>query len=409
MRMGRVMAGGNRAGTSGQETGGGRSGFVRLTELLTGIEPGKPPINLSVGEPHHPMPDFVGPVLTKHLADFSRYPMTRGVEPFRVAVAEWLNRRYRLPRAVDPEREVIVLAGSREGLFLAAIAARRYTAKRGDNPAVLLPNPFYMAYFAGARAAGCEPIALPATRATSFLPDYDSVSDELLARTVAIYLCSPANPQGAVLPRETIARVVKRARKAGAMIFADECYSEIWLGDAAPTGVLEVTDGDFSNVLSFNSLSKRSSLPGLRCGFMAGDGDFLTAFMEFRNVAAPQVPVPIQQVAAAAYGDEAHVEANRALYKAKFDLADRLLAGRYDYHRPEGGFFLWLDVRELGDDETAARELWRKSGLRVVPGSYLGYTAPDGSNPGAGYVRAALVDDLATTEQALHRLAGHVG
>jgi aspartate/methionine/tyrosine aminotransferase len=170
-----------------------------------------------------------------------------------------------------------------------------------------------------------------------------------------------------------------------------------------------VADGDFTNILAFNSLSKRSSLPGLRCGFAAGDGDFLAAFMEFRNVAAPQVPVPIQEVAAVAYGDEAHVEDNRRLYRAKFDLADRILGQRYRYHRPEGGFFLWLDVSELGGDEAAAHELWRISGVRVVPGSYLGHTAPDGSNPGAGYIRAALVDDLASTEQALHRLAEHAG
>jgi aspartate/methionine/tyrosine aminotransferase len=248
---------------------------------------------------------------------------------------------------------------------------------------------------------------LPATRATGFLPDYDAVPDELLRRTAAIYLCSPANPQGAVLPRATLARIVARARAAGAMIFADECYSEIWLGDAPPTGVLEVAGKNFDGVVAFNSLSKRSSLPGLRCGFAAGDPDFLAAFMEFRNVAAPQVPAPVQHVAIEAYGDETHVDENRRLYRAKFDLADRILAGRYGYRRPGGGFFLWLDVRELGDDETAAREFWRRSGVRVVPGSYLGHTNDDGSNPGAGYIRAALVDDLASTEQALHRLAEH--
>ena len=403
------MASGDRAEEGGPGATTGRSGFVRLTELLAGIEPGRPPINLSVGEPHHPMPDFVAPVLARHMKDFGRYPMTRGVEPFRVSVAAWLTRRYRLERAVDPEREVIVLSGSREGLFLAAIAAGRYTKDRGGNPAVLLPNPFYMAYFAGAVAAGCEPVALPATRETNFLPDYDAVPDSLLARTAALYLCSPANPQGAVLPRETLARIVARARAAGAMVFADECYSEIWLGAEAPTGVLEVAGKSFEGVLSFNSLSKRSSLPGLRCGFAAGDPAFLSAFMEFRNVAAPQVPVPIQEVAASAYGDETHVEKNRALYKAKFDLADRILAGRYGYKRPGGGFFLWLDVSKLGGDEHAARELWQKSGVRVVPGSYLGHTVKDGSNPGAGYVRAALVDDLQSTEQALHRLAEHHG
>ena len=401
------MAGSNRAERGGPGASTGRSGFVRLTELLAGIEPGKPPINLSVGEPHHPMPDFVGPALAQNLDGFGRYPMTRGIEPFRVAVASWLDRRYRLERSVDPEREVIVLSGSREGLFLAAITARRYTQDRGERPAILLPNPFYMAYFSGAVAAGCEPVALPATRSTGFLPDYDAVPDELLQRTAAIYLCSPANPQGAVLPRATLARIVERARAAGAMIFADECYSEIWLGDAPPTSVLEVAGKNFDGVVAFNSLSKRSSLPGLRCGFAAGDPDFLAAFMEFRNVAAPQVPAPVQHVAIEAYGDETHVDENRRLYRAKFDLADRILAGRYGYRRPGGGFFLWLDVRELGDDETAAREFWRRSGVRVVPGSYLGHTNADGSNPGAGYVRAALVDDLASTEQALHRLADH--
>jgi aspartate/methionine/tyrosine aminotransferase len=327
------MASSNRAKGNAPGANAGRSGFVRLTELLAGIEPGQPPINLSVGEPHHPMPDFVGPTLAKNLAEFGRYPMTRGIEPFRLAVAAWLDRRYRLERPVDAEREVLVLSGSREGLFLAAIAARRYRRDRGERPAILLPNPFYMAYFSGAQAAGCEPVPLPATRETGFVPDYDAVPDELLRRTVAIYLCSPANPQGAVLSREALARIVARARAAGAMIFADECYSEIWLGDVAPTGVLEVAGSNFDGVLSFNSLSKRSSLPGLRCGFVAGDPEFLTAFMELRNVAAPQVPAPVQHVAIEAYGNEAYVEENRRLYRAKFDLADRILKGRFSYRR----------------------------------------------------------------------------
>lgn len=386
----------------------GRSGFVRLTELLAGVDPGKPPINLSVGEPRHFMPAFVGPKLAENLSGFGRYPMTRGTDAFRVAVAGWLGRRYRLPRAVDPASEVIVLNGSREGLFLAAIAARRFVGERAGKPAILLPNPFYMAYYAGAEAAGCEPVALPATRATGFLPDYDSLPEALFARTVAIYLCSPANPQGAVLSRETLARLVERARASGALIFSDECYSEIWLKDAPPPGILEAAGAGFDNIVAFNSLSKRSSLPGLRCGFAAGDPRFLAAYLELRNVAAPQVPQPIQDVAVAAYGDEAHVEENRRLYRAKFDLADSILGDRYRYHRPEGGFFLWLDVREFEDDETATIELWRDAGLRVVPGSYLAHDAPDG-NPGAGYVRAALVDDLETTEVALRRLAEFYG
>lgn len=381
-----------------------RSGFVRLTELLSGIEPGKPPINLSVGEPRHAMPPFVGPVLAENLPGFGRYPMTRGTDAFRAAVAAWLGRRYRLPRAVDPATEVIVLNGSREGLFLAALAARRAVAERRGKPAILLPNPFYMAYFAGADAADCEPVALPATRENGFLPDYGALSDDLLARTVAIYLCSPANPQGAVLARDVLVRLVQRARSHGAFVFADECYSEIWLNESAPTGVLEVADDSFRGVVAFNSLSKRSSLPGLRCGFAAGDAQFLASYLDLRNVAAPQVPQPVQAVAVAAYGDETHVEANRRLYRAKFDLADDILDGRYAYRRPEGGFFLWLDVTAFENDEKATLALWREAGLRVVPGSYLAHDAP-GGNPGAGYVRAALVDDLQTVETALRRLA----
>ena len=204
-------------------------------------------------------------------------------------------------------------------------------------------------------------------------------------------------------------RLVERARAAGAFVFSDECYSEIWLKDAPPPGVLEVAGDSFDGVLAFNSLSKRSSLPGLRCGFAAGDPHFLAAYMDLRNVAAPQVPQPVQMVAVAAYDDEAHVEENRRLYRAKFDLADRILGDRYRHRRPEGGFFLWLDVTKFEDDETAALELWRDAGLRVVPGSYLAYESRDGANPGAGYVRAALVDDLKTTETALHRLAEFYG
>jgi aspartate/methionine/tyrosine aminotransferase len=280
---------------------------------------------------------------------------------------------------------------------------------RKGKPAILLPNPFYMAYFAGAEAAGCEPIALPPTRETGFVPAYETVSDELLARTVAIYLCSPANPQGAVLSRASLRSLVERARAAGAFVFSDECYSEIWLKDAPPTGILEVAGNNFDGVIAFNSLSKRSSLPGLRCGFAAGDPHFLAAYMDLRNVAAPQVPQPIQMVAVAAYDDEVHVEENRRLYRAKFDLADKILGDRYRHFRPDGGFFLWLDVTKFEDDETAALELWRGAGLRVVPGSYLAYQTSDAANPGAGYVRAALVDDLKTTETALHRLAEFYG
>lgn len=385
-----------------------RSPFVRLTDLIAGIEPGKPVINLSVGEPQHPIPSFVGPVLAAHLNEFGRYPANKGIEPFRRAVAAWLGRRYRLARAVDPESEVLVLNGTREGLFLAAIAAKRWVTRRAGRPAVLIPNPFYAAYAAGALAADCEPVYLPATRESGFLPDLDALNDALLARTVACYLASPSNPQGAVADRPYLDRLVKIARRFGFLIFADECYCEIY-NKHAPPGMLEAAAPDFANVVVFHSLSKRSNLPGLRVGFAAGDRRFLGPYLELRNVAAPQVPAPAQHVAVAAYEDEAHVEKNRELYSAKFDLADQIIGDRYGYRRPAGGFFLWLDVSKQGGSEIVTKRLWSEAGVRVVPGRYLARMQADGSNPGADYIRVAMVQDKAATAEALHRLVAVLG
>ncbi len=382
-----------------------RSPFVRLGDLLAGIAPGRPPLSLAVGEPQHAMPGFVGEVLAANIAGFGRYPAGKGTAEFRTAVADWFGRRYRLPRPLDPEAEVLVLNGSREGLFAAAILARRLApAAKQAAPTVLLPNPFYAAYGAGAEAAGCASVPLPLPRSGGWLPDLEALTPELLGPAVALYLASPANPQGTIAGRDYLARLVELTRAHGVMLFADECYSEIWLGEAPPTGVLEVAGGDFAGVVAFNSLSKRSSLPGLRCGFCAGDAAFLRAFADFRNVAAPQVPEPIQAVGIAALADEGHVLASRELYRAKFDLADRLLGGRFGYQRPDGGFFLWLDVAALGGGEAVARRLWEREGLRTVPGGYLCRSDADGRNPGSDYLRVALVHDLATTEAALARL-----
>lgn len=385
-----------------------RSPFVRLTELIAGIEPGKPVINLSVGEPQHPVPSFVGPALAAHTGDFGRYPANKGIEPFRRAVAAWLNNRYTLARPIDPEVEVLVLNGTREGLFLGAIAAKRWVTRRSGRPAILIPNPFYAAYSAGALAADCEPIYLPATRATGFLPDLGALDDTLLARTIACYIASPSNPQGAVADRNYLGKLAKLARRFGFLVFSDECYCEIYNKDAPP-GMLEAAAPDFANVVVFHSLSKRSNLPGIRVGFAAGDGRFLSAYLELRNVAAPQVPTPAQYVAIAAYQDEAHVRENRKLYSEKFDLADRIIGNRYGYERPAGGFFLWLDVSKQGGSEAATKKLWTAAGVRVVPGRYLAREQTDGSNPGADYIRVAMVQDKAATAEALHRLVAVLG
>jgi N-succinyldiaminopimelate aminotransferase len=385
-----------------------RSPFVRLTELIAGIAPGKPAINLSVGEPQHPIPAFVGPEIAAHLNEFGRYPANKGIEPFRQAVAAWLGRRYRLPRPVDAEHEVLVLNGTREGLFLGAIAAKRWVSARAGKPAVLIPNPFYAAYSAGALAADCEPVYLPATRASGFLPDLDALDEALLKRTVAFYLASPSNPQGAVASRAYLEKLATLARRFGFLVFADECYCEIY-SQHAPAGMLEAAGADFANVVVFHSLSKRSNLPGLRVGFAAGDRRFLGPFLELRNIAAPQVPTPAQHVAIAAYGDETHVEENRRLYNAKFDLADQIVGDRYGYRRPAGGFFLWLDVSKQGGSEIVTKRLWQEAGVRVVPGRYLAREQNDGSNPGADYIRVAMVQDKATTAEALHRLVAVLG
>jgi N-succinyldiaminopimelate aminotransferase len=385
-----------------------RSPFLRVAELLAPYQPAKPLITLSLGEPQHPVPDFVGPVLARHVAEFGRYPIAKGIEPFRRAAADWLSRRFDLPRPIDPESELLVLNGSREGLFLAALAAVRFVGERKDRPAILMPNPFYPAYGAGARAAGCEPIYLPTTLANGFLPDLDAIDETTLQRTVAMYIASPANPQGAVASKDYFHRLKKLADRYGFMILSDECYSEIYTQEA-PGSMLEHAGGDFTNVVAFQSLSKRSNLPGMRVGFAAGDKKFLGVFHELRNVAAPQVPVPLQHVAVAAYDDETHVEENRKLYRIKFDLADQILGNRYGYRRPAGGFCVWLNVSDRGGDEATTVKLYRDGGVRVIPGSYLARQQPDGFNPGAGYIRLALVADSKTTSEALHRLVEILG
>ena len=380
-----------------------RSPFARLTDLLSPYEPSKPLINLSLGEPQHPVPGFVAPVLAKHINEFGRYPAAKGTEPFRQTAAAWATRRFDLTRTLDPETEILVLNGSSEGLFFAAIAAARYVGQRNGPPAILMPNPFYPAYAAGARAAGCEAVFLPTTRDNGFLPDLDSLSAEILDRTVAFYLASPANPQGAVASRGYFDRVKQLADRHGFVVLSDECYSEIYTGEA-PGSMLASAGNDFANVVAFQSLSKRSNLPGMRVGFVAGDRKFLARFHELRNVAAPQVPIPLQHVAVVAYGDETHVEENRRLYRIKFDLADQILGDRFGYRRPAGGFCIWLDVSEHGGDEAATVKLFRDGGVRVVPGSYLARPQSDNSNPGTGYIRVAMVQDSETTAEALHRM-----
>jgi N-succinyldiaminopimelate aminotransferase len=387
------------------------SPFARLAKLLDGIAPGAKPIDLSLGEPKALIPLFLGPVLQEHLAEFGRYPPIRGIPALRQAIADWMGRRYPpLAGQIDPERHILPLNGSREGLFSAIFPAlaRKSSLER---PAVLIPNPFYQAYAAAAVASGAAPHFLASGAEAGFLPELDAIDASLLKRTVAFYLCSPSNPQGAVATRTYLAKVITLSRSDDFLIFADECYSEIY-NDLPPPGALETAyaeNGSLANVVAFQSLSKRSGLPGLRSGFVAGDPDFIAAFGRFRNVACPQVPLPVQHVSIAAWSDEAHVEQGRVLYRTNFDLADAIVGTRYGYRRPGGAFFLWLNFANFGGGEGAATTLWKDCGVKVLPGAYLARAEPNGDNPGRDYVRVALVHDADTTREALKRIVVTLG
>ncbi|MCV2863879.1 aminotransferase class I/II-fold pyridoxal phosphate-dependent enzyme [Albidovulum sediminicola] len=372
--------------------------FPRLRKLLDVHAPGGEPIAMTIGEPRHPMPGFVGEVLAANLQGFAQYPPNDGTPELLAAISDWIARRYGV--RLGPDR-IMPLNGTREGLFDACMALCPET-KRGKRPVVLMPNPFYQVYAAAALSVGAEPVYVPATAATGFLPDYAGLAPDLLDRVALAYLCSPANPQGAVAPRDYLAEVLALAERHGFTLLADECYSEIWR-DAPPPGALQVaaeTGADPEQVAVFHSLSKRSNLPGLRSGFVAGGPQAITRLRQLRNYGGAPLPLPIQRVSERVWADEAHVEENRALYHEKFRIADQVFSGLQGYQSPEGGFFLWLPVE---DGEAAALRLWRETGVRVLPGAYLAREVA-GENPGKGYIRVAMVTPKEEMQRGLIRL-----
>ncbi|MGD9507242.1 MAG: aminotransferase class I/II-fold pyridoxal phosphate-dependent enzyme [Geminicoccaceae bacterium] len=374
--------------------------FRRLAALLAREPaPAGPTLDLALGEPRHAPPALLAETVAAHAQLWNRYPPVLGTPEFRAAAAEWLTRRFALPPgAVEGDRHICPLAGTKEGLYLLPSLV---TSGRG-NPAVLMPDPVYAVYFGGATMAGAEPVLLPATAETGFLPDLDALSPTLLDRAVLFYLCTPANPQGAVADLDYLRKAVRLARRHGFLLAVDECYCELW-DQEPPPGALEAAlaeDGSLDQVVVFHSLSKRSSAPGLRSGFVAGDPAVIRDLVRLRAYASPVQPLPLLAAATALWRDEGHVEANRALYRAKFDLAERRMSNRFGFYRPAGGFFLWLDV---GDGEAVCRRLWTEGGLRVLPGAYLSGGDP-ATSPGRPYIRVALVDEAATVDQALARL-----
>jgi len=376
------------------------SSFAMLATLLDGVAPGAEPISLAVGDPQGAVPGFVVDAITRHADKFGVYPPINATAEWRAAAAGWLMRRFGV--SLDPESQILPLNGTREGLFLAPFIVTPET-KGGGRPIVLLPNPFYQCYAAAALACGAEPVFVRADASTGFLPDFASLPKAILERTVAAYLCSPSNPEGACASQAYWRTLFALADQFDFTVFADECYADIYI-ETPPVGALSVRGAPYERLLSFHSLSKRSGLPGLRSGMVAGDAGLMAKFRALRNYAGPQVPLPIIAASTAAWNDEAHVAAIRALYIERFRLAQRLLGNRTGFRVPEGGFFLWLEV---GDGEQAALDLWRKGGVRVLPGAYMGREIEPGksrTNPGFPYIRVALVNDLSTIMKAFERM-----
>ncbi len=382
--------------------------FQRLRDLIGGLKTpaGIAPIVMSIGEPQHAYPDMVADILHRHRDLYGKYPPINGTPEYRQAATAWLNRRYNLPLGMlDADRNLIPVAGTKEGLYLIAQAVVP-SRKNGQAPLALLPDPFYPVYAGAAAMAGAEAYLMPARRENGFLPDFDSLSPSVLERTAIAYLCSPANPQGTVADIDYWMRLIALARKYDFTVVADECYAEIY-AETPPAGALEAAarlGGGLDNLVCFHSLSKRSSVPGLRIGFVAGDARIIAAFTKLRSYGGTQIPLPILHAATALWQDEAHVAENRGLYQKKFALAERILGNRLGFFKPPGGFFLWLDA---GDSEAATKKLYEKANVTVLPGAYLA-KADDGTI-GKPYLRVALVHDLPTTEEGLTRIRDVLG
>jgi len=370
--------------------------FPRLRALLDPHAPGGAVEQMTIGEPKHKFPQWVTDVIVENAAGFNNYPNNDGTDELRGAIADWVKRRYGV--SLDSATQIMPLNGTREGLYNAAMALCP-EVKNGQQPVILTPNPFYQVYMVAAISVGAEPVFVPATAATGHLPDYASLSEDVLNRVTIAYICSPANPQGAVASREYWAELITLAERYDFRIFADECYSEIYR-DTPPTGALQVAQelgADPERVMIFHSLSKRSNLPGLRSGFVAGGPQSIARLKQLRAYAGAPTPSPIQAAAAAVWADEVHVNESRALYQEKYKIADQVMGNVPGYQGPEAGFFLWLPV---DDGEAATLKLWQETGVRVLPGAYLSQGKP-GQNPGQGYIRVALVAPKENTRRAL--------
>jgi N-succinyldiaminopimelate aminotransferase len=379
--------------------------FERLRQLFAGITPNPKlrPISLGIGEPKHPTPEFIKQALVAGLDGLAHYPLTAGEPHLRDSFRRWLMTRYGL--AVDANTQMLPVNGSREALF----AFAQTVLEPGSNAVVVCPNPFYQIYEGAAILGGAQPYYAPCDPARNYAVDWDAVPIDVWARTQLLFVCSPGNPTGAVMPLAEWKKLFELSDRHGFVIASDECYSEIYFGDEPPLGGLQAAAqlgrADFRRLVSFTSLSKRSNVPGMRSGFVAGDSVLIRKFLLYRTYHGSAMSPVIQRASIAAWDDEKHVAENRALYRAKFAQVTPMLGAVLDVKLPDAGFYLWAGVP--GSDTEFARELYAQYNVTVLPGSYLARETA-GRNPGAGRVRMALVADTAECVEAAQRIVQFV-
>ncbi|WP_432720549.1 succinyldiaminopimelate transaminase [Jeongeupia wiesaeckerbachi] len=380
--------------------------FQKLRQLFADIAPNASlkPINLSIGEPKHPTPQLIKDALVANFDGLSAYPATQGSEALRSAISRWAERRYGI--SLNPATEVLPVNGSREALF--AFAQTIIDASADSKPVILSPNPFYQIYEGAALLANAEPYYVNCTAANRFQPDWDAVPSDVWARTQLVFVCSPGNPTGAVASIKDWERLFALSDQYGFVIASDECYSEIYFGADKPLGGLEAAaklGRDFKNLVMFSSLSKRSNVPGLRSGFVAGDAQLMAQFLLYRTYHGCAMSPTVQAASAVAWDDEQHVEDNRRQYAAKFETVTPRLQAVLDVTLPDASFYLWAKVP--GDDADFAKRLHQQEHLTVLPGSFLAREA-HGLNPGAGYIRIALVAPQEECLEAADRIVRFV-
>jgi N-succinyldiaminopimelate aminotransferase len=383
--------------------------FERLAKLKDGITPPEylRHIPMSIGEPKHAPPEFVLRALREHLDGLGAYPMAKGLTELRQAIARWLIRRFGLnPGRIDPERHVVPVSGTREGLFAFAQAV----VDRSTNPLVLMPNPFYQIYEGATFLAGAQPYFMDTLEQNGYLPDLDAIPAAVWKRCQLLYICTPGNPTGAVMDTGYLKRIIELANRYDFIVASDECYAEIYLDEAHPPASLlqaceEMGLYDFRRCVAFHSLSKRSNLPGLRSGFVAGDANILAQFLLYRTYHGCAVPVPVQIASISAWDDDQHVSDNRRVYRDKFSSAMNILAPVLDVKRPAAAFYLWPQTPI--DDERFTSELFARQNVTILPGSYLSRRSP-GGDPGKNRARISLVASVQECTEAARRIHAYV-